>query len=372
MRYLKLSIAWLLSFVILFASCTRQLPEAVLPEEPTGSVTDSESEQLTATPESEIKIEEETSSDPYETTEADKPDEDPYITVSRNEFYENYTPATDYWDAYYRSQHGFMSGSIDKQDQDPTIAENRPMKNGMYLKNTSDLYSYDGHAYSVLDADGNVAFTVYEGGGYVTLEEVAAYIYAFGDIPANYTTAKKGSPSSSPWGEFLRLNHSSFSGSTTKYPYEPALPFISGCGGHLYYYEIDIGTTGTDCDPSYVSYMYNDGKKITRGAARIVYSRFDANNNKIIDVDEKFVFYTNNHYNDFREYLNYEGGWGEIFGNITGGGSISSKNNYNPTPYVPVILKDFREIRLTNYYHDDLIRMFFVQKQRIEELFVIL
>ena len=48
------------------------------------------------------------------------------------------------------------------------------------------------------------------------------------------------------------------------------------------------------------------------------------------------MFYTYNHYNDFQEYLNYEGGWGQMFGNITGGGTISSKYNYNPTPYVAV------------------------------------
>ena len=39
--------------------------------------------------------------------------------------------------------------------------------------------------------------------------------------------------------------------------------------------------------------------------------------------------------------MNYQGGWGEIFGNVTGGGELSSKTNYNPTPYVEVIRKDF-------------------------------
>lgn len=344
MRYLRLSIILLLSLAILLTSCARQLPDHVLPDTPDQSSASFENDQVTKSPETQIETEDETASDPYEIVEVEKPDTDPYTSVTNEEFYANYTPATDYWDAYYRSLHGFMSGSLEKQDQNPTISENRPMENGMYLKNTSDLYSYDGHAYTVLDSNGDIAYTVYEGGGYITLEEVAAYVFAFGDIPANYTSAKNGSPSSSPWGEYLRLNHSAFSGSTTKYPYEPALPFISGCGGPLSYYEIDIGTTGTDCDPSYVAALYNDGKRITRGAARIVYSRFDANHNQIIDVNEKFVFYTNNHYNDFREYLNYEGGWGEIFGNITGGGSISSKSNYNPTPYVAVMNQDFREL----------------------------
>ena len=134
----------------------------------------------------------------------------------------------------------------------------------------------------------------------------------------------------------LRLNHSNFTGNTSKYPYEPELPDISGCGGDLQYYEIDIGTTGTDCDPGYIAKIYNDGKSITRGAARIVYARFDRNGDNIVDPSEKYVFYTYNHYNDFQEYLNYYGGWGEMFGNITGGGKISDKKNCNPTPYVPV------------------------------------
>jgi hypothetical protein len=211
----------------------------------------------------------------------------------------------------------------------------------MYLKNSHRNYSGDGNTYLILNANGEVVNTIYKGGAYVTLEEVAAYLFAFGDIPANYTSNKKGSPSTSIWGEYLRLNNTQFSGSTTKYPYEPELPNISGCGGDLDYFEIDLGTSGTDTGNGYKISKYNDGKTITRGAARIVYSRYDANGNNIIDIDEKFVFYTYNHYNDFQEYLNYENGWGEMFGNITGGGTLSSKTDYNPTPYVDVILENF-------------------------------
>ena len=32
-----------------------------------------------------------------------------------------------------------------------------------------------------------------------------------------------------------------------------------------------------------------------------------------------------------------------MFGNITGGGEISSSTNYNPTSYVHVIFKDFTD-----------------------------
>ena len=341
MRKLSRLILVLLSIALMFSSCRENAPAEIT----TGQLEASEAvfETATVTEEETTEYVPETTADPYEIVEVPKPEVDPYETVSKEEFYADYSPATDYWDSYYRTAHGFMSGSIEEQDQNPTIAENRPVEDGVYLRNSYALYSYDGQAYTVLDAEGEIAFTVYKCGAYVTLEEVAAYVFAFGDIPANYTDNKKGTPSSSIWGKYLRLNHSAFSGSTSKYPYEPELPDISGCGGSLYYYEIDIGTTGTDCDPSYVAYTYNDGSRITRGAARIVYSRFDANRNNIIDINEKYLFYTNNHYNDFREYLNYEGGWGEIFGNITGGGVISSKYNYNPTPYIESKLKDFRD-----------------------------
>ena len=209
------------------------------------------------------------------------------------------------------------------------------MQDGKYIKN-NDPYYIDENTYVVVDAYGREVFRIYRGGAYITLEEVAAYIYAFGEVPANHSTSKNTRPTESIWGEYLRVNNTKFSGSTTKYPYEPQLPRISGCGGDLTYYEMDIGTTGTDCDPNYRAALYNNGYSITRGAARIVYARYDRNGNKIIDPDEKYVFYTYNHYNDFQEYLNYYGGWGEMFGNITGGGTISSKYDYNPTPYVPV------------------------------------
>ena len=261
---------------------------------------------------------------------------DPYVNVNENEFYANYTPAISYMDAYYRSKHNLMSGSIAEQDQAPTISAYQPRSNGKLIRNSICLYSDDGNTYYVVDCYGEIAFEIYKGGAYVILEEVAAYVYAFGEPPVNQTSSKSTSPTSSPWGKYLRLNHSSFSGDTSRYPYEPVLPDISGCGGSLRYYEMDIGTTGTDCDPSYSAAIYNNGSIITRGAARIVYTFQDKNGNGTIEFNERYVFYTYNHYNDFQEYLNYEGGWGEMFGNITGGGKISSKYDYNPTPYVEV------------------------------------
>jgi len=273
------------------------------------------------------------------------PETDPYVGMTKAEFYENYTPATSYMDAYYRSQHGFLSGSLEVTGQDATVADYRPMESDRYIRNTQAKYLDDGNTYVVVDGNGNEVMRIYKDGGYITLEEVAAYMYAFGGsngtFPANYTSAKKTKPTNSIWDEYLRVNHSYFSGDTSRYPYEPVLPNISGCGGTLQYYEMDIGTTGTVTPGYETPVIYNNGTKINRGAARLVYAREDLNKNGIYEQNEIFVFYTHNHYNDFREYLNYYGGWGEIFGNITGGGEYSSKYNCNPTPYVSTAYRDF-------------------------------
>ena len=294
----------------------------------------------------------------------EKPQEDPYANVDEDEFYKNYTPATSYWDAYYRTIHYLMSGDIEVPDDAPVVAGNQPKENGLFVRNTSALYSSDGNIYYVIDANGNIVNKIYKGAAYITLEEVAAYVFAFGDVPANYSDNKKTKPTSSPWGEYLRVNHTEFSGSTTKYPYEPELPNISGCGGDLRYYEIDIGTTGTDTGNGYEVRIYNNGSSIVRGAARIVYARFDRNGNEIIDLDEKYLFYTYNHYNDFQEYLNYEGGWGEMFGNITGGGTISSKYDYNPTPYVEVVRRNLYNGTIKTASGENIVEYMFIYFDR--------
>ena len=249
---------------------------------------------------------------------------------------ETHKPAQSRDEALERADKGIPAGTATVPDQAPVLSEYRPMKDGKYILNTESNF-IDENTYVVTDAYGNEVFRIYRGGGYIALEEVAAYVYAFGDVPANYIEGKNMEPENSIWGEFLRLNHTKFSGNTTKYPYEPKLPNISGCGGKLQYYEIDVGTTGTDCDEGYIVKTYNDGQSITRGAARIVYGKYDLNGNGIYEFGEQHVFYTYNHYNDFQEYLNYYGGWGEMFGNITGGGELSSKKNYNPSPYVEVV-----------------------------------
>lgn len=270
---------------------------------------------------------------------------DPYQGISSAEFYGNYTVACCNLDATYRSKHGLLSGSLDVPGQYAQESDHRPMADGKYVRNTAAIYLDDGNTYVVLDANGNEALRIHKAGGYITLEEVAAYMYAFGgngSMPANYISKKSGKPNNSIWGEYLRVNHSYFIGDTDRYPYEPELPDISGCGGSLNYYEMDIGTTGTET-PGYAAKPYVQGNKINRGAARLVYARQDLNGNGIYESNEVYVFYTHNHYNDFREYLNYYGGWGEMFGNVTGGGEYSSKTGANPTPYVQTTYADLSQ-----------------------------
>ena len=272
--------------------------------------------------------------------------QDQYEGVDKTAFYNNYTPACCWEDAQLRADAGLLAGLMEVPQQMFTRASYQPMENGMYVRNVDSYYEDGGNTYIVTDGYGNPVLRIYKGGGYITLEEVAAYMYAFGgsssNMPANYTANKKGSPSTNTWGKYLRCNHSSFSGNTSKYPYEPVLPDINGCGGSLQYYEMDIGTTGTST-PSQNSGAYNNGSTIIRGAARLVYARKDLNGNGIFEIGEVYVFYTHNHYNDFTEYLNYYGGWGLTFGNITGGGTFDSKTDCNPTPYPEVVYRDLSQ-----------------------------
>ena len=263
---------------------------------------------------------------------------DPYVNVTAKQFYANYSPATTYMDSYYRTQHNFMSGSIEPQLQRPTIAENQPMEDEKYVFNSKSGLRSDGNVYDIVNKNGKVVNRIFKGGAYVTLEEVAAYLYAFGDIPANYTSAKKVKPSSSPWGKYLRVNHSYFSCDTDRYKYEPVLPDLN----EKKYYEIDIGTTGSfEYSTTSNKGEYNNGNYIIRGASRIVYTRY-IGNNLIERPEDRKVFYTFNHYNDFQEYLNYENGWGKWFGNIAGGGQMDNNTGIYKTDYPEVIKKDFR------------------------------
>ena len=136
---------------------------------------------------------------------------DPYVGVDKTTFYENYSPAISYNDAQYRTEHGLMSGSIAEQDQEPTISKNRPTSGGKYVRNNIYIFSEDGNTYYVIDAHGEIAMEIYKGGAYVVLEEVAAYVFAFGEPPANHSSSKKTKPTESmPYRYTTRCNEYDF------------------------------------------------------------------------------------------------------------------------------------------------------------------
>lgn len=266
---------------------------------------------------------------------------DPYKNITQAQFYASYTPACSYEDAQYRTLHCLISGSNALQDQKPTIASNEPQSDNKYLKDSDGYYTYNPdksyRSYVINTSDGKTQEEIYYNGGYVSLEEVAAYVYAFGDVPPNQFQETSFSLEIKKWGIYGRENFNYYSSDTSKYPYEPDLPdSLNGSLGNSNkrYYEMDVGTTGTDCDPRYPSVTYNTGTDITRGAARIVFTYLWSNGTQITSKDDRYVFYTYNHYNDFQEYLNYYGGWGKMFGSVTAGNPITDFSpTYPPTAY---------------------------------------
>lgn len=271
---------------------------------------------------------------------------DPYINVDENEFYNDYEIALTYEDAYYRTKHYLMSGDITSQTHIPGnlgVEENNKYlraNDGTYILSTSGEYL--GY---VVNSSKNGRI-IYYGCAYTSLDDVCAYLLAFGEVPVNshYSTSSSGKSSAiADWGIYGRVNYKEFSGDTSKYPYEPLLPTIT----NIYFQETDFATIGGYSCGTYYEDIYNNGQTIKRGAARIVFTAdYD-----IKSIDERYVFYTYNHYNDFQEYLNYDGGFGLRFGNESAGNPYCSsssdyQSSYNvPTSYPSVILKDFEAIK---------------------------
>ena len=89
--------------------------------------------------------------------------------------------------------------------------------------------------------------------------------------------------------------------------------------------------------------VYNNGDSISRGTCRFVFT----SDPDVTKINERYVFYTYNHYNDFQEYLNYDNGFGIRFGNESAGNPYCSsgssyKDTYNkPTQYPNVISHNF-------------------------------
>ena len=280
---------------------------------------------------------------------------DPYTNVNKTTFYANYKEATTYEDAYYRTEHNLMSGDITDQYYLPT--EEKKVENNIALRATTATYvldTYGNYIAYITNAPKGKEDVVFYGAAYTSLNEVAAYLLAFGEVPANQMTDKGDTAISkaiSLWGKYGRVNDGSFSGNPTKYPFQPILPRISG-NDSILYREMDFGTTGGYINSNsvgtyYNQTVYNTGSSISRGAARFCY----VNDSKIKNINERYVFYTYNHYNDFQEYLNYYNGWGYRFGNVSAGNEycgdrydFADLNCVSPTQYPEILLRKYSEI----------------------------
>jgi len=187
--------------------------EGVTSEEITSEEVTSEEVTSEEVSSEEISSEEETSSEETSSnidTSEDDITTDPYKNVNENSFYQDYAPATSYMEANYRSDHYLMSGNIADQDQTPSTATSQPKSGSNFIANTTYDYivNTDGEnvGYNILDVNGNVADTVYLGGAYSRLEEVAAYVFAFGEAPANQVSSTNDYSITQNWGEYGRGN----------------------------------------------------------------------------------------------------------------------------------------------------------------------
>lgn len=267
---------------------------------------------------------------------------DPYENVDVSLFYNKFKIAQTYEEAFYRTQHGLLSGDCSIQSHLPSA---KPIiQDNVCVKAKDSLYilSKSGEYIGYMPNSSISERIIYYGAGYSSLNDVAAYLLAFGEVPANsnYGTSNR-SKAIDKWGQYGRVNISNFSGDTTKYPYEPLLPTI------IYndFTETDFGSKGGFVCGGRTQTAYNNGSTINRGTCRFVFTS-DASVKKI---NERYVFYTYNHYNDFQEYLNYDNGYGYRFGNESAGNPYCSsgsdyKDTYkSPTPYPNVISHNFTQ-----------------------------
>lgn len=240
--------------------------------------------------------------------------------------------------------------------------------------NKDVIYDFDYTAYRIADMvygdngdsfrinylkEGMAGPVIYKDCAYTYVEDIAAYIIAFNDVPPNMQYYKNNSRQAiEDWGIYGRVNYAFYNNDNDKkFFYETELPthrylFDPAKNNHDYYYayyESDYGasipndepyqhTSGYDINP------YNNGEFITRGALRFVYTKYltkaehdDKNTATITNPYDRNVFYTSTHYNDFQQYLNYYGGWSIRFGNTTLGnpwGEYVENNHLDAGPYV--------------------------------------
>ena len=170
------------------------------------------------------------------------------------------------------------------------------------------IYNLDGSVYKTLARSSATDMTTW----YCDKLEVAAYYQAFGELPVNYVYNDDSDASRTlaieNYGTYGRM-YSKFYTRTNGYTRCMPTP------NRNRYFEIDIAAKGNS--------SYNNGSRISRGAERLV-----AFPEGMMQYgSESVLFYTDDHYETFREYLNYARrsyntpvvGFGSTFGLVDDG-----------------------------------------------------
>lgn len=161
---------------------------------------------------------------------------------------------------------------------------------------------------------GTVVSTLSRSQDCLTYEQVCLYYQAFRALPPNYKSSKGDALEYGRSGRCYSPYHKGdYSGSSD---YTVALGNFRKSTG--LYLELDIDLTGS----------YNNGKTISRGTGRVVVVV-----DGISDYEEEPVcYFTSDHYADFIEFYNFEGGWSPLFVGANGGKASPNSVLKRPIP----------------------------------------
>lgn len=149
---------------------------------------------------------------------------------------------------------------------------------------------------------GNQVSTIEKTQDCLTYEEVCLYYAAFRQVPPNYKTSNSEAIAYGVNGRLLsEYSKVTYTGSNDYS--ETFGTFYNTNPGD--YWELDIDITGS----------YNNGSKLTRGAARVVIVPQGLADYGNVPVS----FYTKDHYADFVEFYNFRGGWSPLFAGVENG-----------------------------------------------------
>ena len=205
---------------------------------------------------------------------------------------------------YYTSyQNGTYTNHIDLSPSVSTRIEPVVSEDGesvdCYAKNSSGRYY--------------VVETIYKGGVYTDSNEVAYYINAFGECPANYVLYTSGNYSYFPDGalsktEAMKDAYNTYGNKGRLYTYYSRLdgyvPYVpvDTSGSDFHYWEVDIAVTDA----------YASSTSFNRGAGRLIVFPDGVTTDGYED-NKTFIVKTLDHYRHAREFANYLEGWGANF-----------------------------------------------------------